>query len=786
MNTPWRKIAGDFRQHRLQIGLIGVVLTLGTAGVVASLNARAILQREIARSYLAARSPDLALWFDRVDASLLDIVRAQPGVAAVDARRIVGTRLEGPDGTWLPARLLVLRDFSAQRVGLLHQHTGRWPAADEIGLLIEQSSLPLLPHGVGEPLRVRTPGGGTATVTITGVLHDTSVAPSTQERIIYAYVTPATAARLGQGADLDQLTVLMEDRNSGAGDLGNTLREILAAKGLAPVRVEVLPHSHPHAALMTAMLRVLGVMAAMAFVCSAALAAFAISLWMKREVRSVGIMKTIGARSHQIAGQYLVLVGLLVVASICVGLPVGGWLGRALTLYYEASLNIDVVNRSVPAALRLGELLCALGIPFFAMAVPIVRAARMTAREAIHDPGITAQTAPRPLTARLLVLPGNRRLTFALRNTFRRPWRLAITLLALTAGGTLLLTACSLYESLMNVVDLSLAGQRHDIEVALPRPMPAARLEAIARGLPGVEIAEAWRRAGVDLITEADEADGLVEPRHFALTAYPVDSRLLGLPAKQGRWPQPAEPDAIVITRMVHNQMPGARVGSELLLKFRGRSTKVRVTGLVDEVATPMVYASFPTYEAVTGLGDGSTNLRIKASQPGSVVPAIDEALLAARIPVSQIQTRADRREVLNDHFQVVTDVVKMIALAAALAGAICLAAFACLNVLERSREIGVIRTLGATPGTVTAIFLAESGAIALLSLLLAVGFSLIATRALNDLTSRELLQVAVPLVVSRTGLGLLGGALAAVMFGVWLPVARLLRMPVRDALAYE
>jgi putative ABC transport system permease protein len=258
------------------------------------------------------------------------------------------------------------------------------------------------------------------------------------------------------------------------------------------------------------------------------------------------------------------------------------------------------------------------------------------------------------------------------------------------------------------------------------------------------------------------------------------------MPAKQGRWPDPAETGAIVITRMVQNQMPGLRVGGELLLKFRERSTKVRVVGLVDEVATPMIYASFPTHEAVTGLGDGSTNLRLKTAQPGSVVPAIDGALFDARIPVSQIQTRADRREVLDDHFQVVTTVVKMIALAAALVGAICLAAFACLNVLERAREVGVIRTLGATPRTVTALFLAESGAIALLSLALVVGLSLAATRALNDLTSRELLQVAVPLIVSRTGLALLGGGLAAVMLGVWLPVARLLRMSVRDALAYE
>jgi len=85
MSTQWRKIAGDFRQHRLQVALIGLVLMLGTAGVVAALNARAVLEREIDANYARARSPDLALWFERVDAPLLAAVRTHPGVAAADA-----------------------------------------------------------------------------------------------------------------------------------------------------------------------------------------------------------------------------------------------------------------------------------------------------------------------------------------------------------------------------------------------------------------------------------------------------------------------------------------------------------------------------------------------------------------------------------------------------------------------------------------------------------------------------------------------------------------------------
>ena len=784
MNTQWRKIAGDFRQHRAQIALIGLVLLLGTAGVVGALNARAVLEREIGVSYARAKSPELVLWFDRVDTSLLGEVRALPGVAAADARRITATRVEGLNGAWVPTRLVIMRDFADQRTGLVHQHEGAWPTRN--GILIEQSSLPLLVAKVGEPLRIRTPGGGIATLPIVGVVHDTAVAPSTQERIIYAYLTPASAALIGQNPELDQLTVLMSDRSNGVADFANDVRDTLAKKQHPPARVEALPFGHPHAALMNAMLRVLGVMAAMAFTCSAALAAFVVSLWMKREVRQVGIMKTIGARSHQLAGQYLALVGPLVVLATALALPLGTLAGRALIAYYETNLNIDVLNRAAPSQLWLAEILCALGIPLLAMTAPIVRAARMSAREAIHDPGITGQTVARPWIAKLIQVRGNRQWTFALRNSFRRPWRLAITLLALSSGGVLLLTSCNLYASLMNVVDLALAEQGHDLEVSVPRAIPGAQLESLARRIPGVARAEAWRRAGVGLVIAGEEDELGREPHRFGLTAYPVDTQLLKMPAVEGRWPLATETDAIVMTRFVQNQIRGLKVGDTVTLHFRDREKKVRIVGLVDEIVTPMLYTSFPTYEAVTGLGDAAVSLRLKTAQPAAVVAALDDAFLDARLQVAQIQTRANRREVLDEHFAVVTTVADFVALAACLVGTISLAAFACLNVLERAREIGVIRTLGATPRTVAAIFLAETGAIAGLSALLALVISLFATQALNTMTSRQLLQVAVPLIVSGKGLAWVGGGIFAVLLGVWLPVSRLLRMSVRDALAYE
>ena len=195
MNTQWRKIAGDFREHHLQIFLIGLILILGIGGVIAALNARAVLAREIGRSYERANGADVVLWFDKVEPQIIELVRARPNVAAVAPRATAFTRIASKSGEWFPLRLTILPDFENQTVNLVHKDNGAWPAENG-GVFIEQSGATLLDTVEGELLRVRTAIGEVVEIPMNGFLHDPAVAPSTQDRMIYGYVTPAVASRL--------------------------------------------------------------------------------------------------------------------------------------------------------------------------------------------------------------------------------------------------------------------------------------------------------------------------------------------------------------------------------------------------------------------------------------------------------------------------------------------------------------------------------------------------------------------------------------------------------------
>jgi putative ABC transport system permease protein len=323
--------------------------------------------------------------------------------------------------------------------------------------------------------------------------------------------------------------------------------------------------------------------------------------------------------------------------------------------------------------------------------------------------------------------------------------------------------------------------------VLLQRPAPAAQLEAVARAVPEVEMAEAFRRAGVNLVEDGGSAT-VREGRRTLLFGYAEGTHLLKLPLREGRWPAPEEVDAVVINRHVQTATPGLKLGGEITVKFRERRTRVHVVGIVEEIGSAAIYAAFPVFENMTGLGDASGVLRvkIKGDRQQLVAAALDQALIDARLTPSLINTRNEFRTSLEEHFAVVTGVMKMIALASALVGAISLIATVSLGVLERAREIGVIRALGARPRSVVAIFLVEGGAVAFLSAVISVAGSIIFARLLNGIAERQLLHVAVPLYVSRIGFALLFSGFLLVILGVWLSVSRLLRLSIREALAYE
>lgn len=777
MSARWRKIVGDLRERPGRTLAVVVAIAIGTTMMTAALGARTILEREVEASFGGSNPPSATLWLDAADRSLADAVAARPDIAQAEPRRLVRARVEVAPGEWRPLRIFVVDDFAALTIARVTPVRGAWPPADG-ELLVERSALSLLRTDVGASLRVRVPGGSDVALPVTGVVHDPAQAPGWMDQLGYAYATRGTLARLGFDEALDELLVTTANPDRAARtEAAAAVATWLEGQGRSVRRVEVSPMRHPHADHMGTMLLVLQLFSAVALVLGGALAANVIAATMARQGRQIGVLKAIGGRTRQIAAIYLAGVLVPALAAVVVGVPLGVAAARTFAGFAADHLNLIVGDPTVPWSVLAVAAVLGVGVPLVAAVVPVLRASRRSARELLADLGALRPGRTQGRTGARFA-PTTR---LALRNAVRRPVRAALTVGALALGGALLIAAGNVSASLNAALASAIAARGEDVSVRLLAPAPAAAIVPAIRAVPGVREVEAWEATRV-----AFALPGGVGTNRYALFAPPADTAMMRPRLVDGRWPAPGE-TAVVVNRSLQG-VEDVPLGAEVTLLHERRRASVPIVGVIEEVGEPALYTGSAGFSAISGLSGTIGDLRVTVdAEPRVVAAALEDALLAGGWFPLDVMTRDNYGEALRDHFMILIVTLTLIACTAIVVGALGLATSMSLGVLERTREIGVLRALGASRRAVMRVVLIEGLALAMVSAALALLLALPVSMAVCRVVGSVGLRTSVPLVWSApASLGWIALATVVAVLACVGPTRAALRPAVRDVLAHE
>jgi putative ABC transport system permease protein len=787
-DTRWRKTFRDAWGHRARTLLVVLAVALGLIGGGTVLNAWALVRVTTQASYAASHPVAATLKLEPLDAGFLERVRALPGVKAVRARRTVVASLQagGERKTFV---LRALDDVARPDIGRLQDVDGGWPPRDG-EITIEHSSLTFSGAIIGQELMLAAAGKQPASLKVGGLVRDVSVAPGWMDHLVYGYVSQASLSRLGVPSTFDELQFTVTDpaaSRESVRRLAWRVKALAETEGRRVGRIDVpVPGQHIHAAQMASLTMVQGGFGALTLMVCGFLIVNLMSAMLAGQRRELGIMKAIGASEGQLATHILVLAAGLGVLAVAVALPVAAWLGRLYGSFQGELLNFPVDRYAIPAWAPMLQAAIGIGLPVLAAAWPVAKACRQPVADALREIGLAASSSGSRARRWLQNLPLARPQLLSLHNAFRQRLRFCLSMLSLAVAGAVFVGAANLRVAVKDSVDLLFAAQRYDITLRVTVPRPARDLVAAAAAVPGVAVAEAWAGTSAAL---ADH-DGTVG-NAFSLLAVPVHSRVLAPALRSGRWLRDDDIDSVVIGSALIKDNPDLQLGARMPLLIEGRPVSLRIVGIVDSGPEALAYTSQTGPVAWPG-GELASILMIRASDRGeagqlALIHRLRAALENGGVAVGASRLQSASRQGIEDHLQMVVSFLGMMGWVMIVVGGMGLASTMSVGVLERQREIGILRAIGASGGTIMGMVQLEGLVMALLGWLLSLPLSVPVSVLLGDAFGRVMFAVPTSLVPETGGaLRWLGLVVAVSVVACAWPARQAMRMAVVKALQYE
>ncbi len=278
--------------------------------------------------------------------------------------------------------------------------------------------------------------------------------------------------------------------------------------------------------------------------------------------------------------------------------------------------------------------------------------------------------------------------------------------------------------------------------------------------------------------------------------ALPAQTQLFTPDLVAGRWLLPRDPRAIVIPTSLPSVERGLTLGSPLTLRIDGHESTWTVVGLNQvfqpPIAPPVLYINQLAFWDELGNHSRTNVVRVLTTQHDAtthvqVAQALEDRLRAAGIGIRSTRTASEDRRIFAERFNIITTILLIMAFLLATVGSLGLMGAMSINVLERKREIGVMRAIGASNQAVLQIFVVEGVVIGLLSWGGALLLSLPISRLLGWRIGMTFAKLPLTYIYDlRAPLLWLVIVVAVAALASLLPARSAARLAVRETLAYE
>ncbi len=794
LSPRWKKVFGDLFGNPSRTALVVLSIFIGVFAVGLITSSQAIIVREMRMGYVQANPAHATISVgddDSFDDDLLQTIRNMDEIGDAEGRRTYRASVQTRRGVWRDINFVAIDDFDDIRIDTFTLLDGTWPPPEK-EMLVERSGMEELGAQVGDTMLIERPDGKEYRMRIAGAVSSPTQIPA-QFVGPTVFVTFDTIEWISRERGFNQVSMLSAtngDVQAHNQDVATLVYDKIQKSGRDPAFPQVpIPNQHPLEQFIGGMVAIMSLLGVMSVFLSGFLVTNTISALLAQQTRQIGIMKSVGARNGHIIGMYMVLVIGFGLIALLLAYPLVQVATRGFTNTVAQLFNFTITDYSVPTYVIVLQIMISLLVPMLAALYPIIAGTRVTVREALSNEGGSGygNSLFDRLIQRVRGLP--RPVLLSLRNTFRRKGRVALTLITLTLGGSIFIAIFSARNSLMLTLDQILNSLfNYDVELAFERQYRDEYVISEAMRVEGVVEAEAWRQSGARRVFPGDR-----EGESIVLWAVPPDSTMVRPTVIDGRWLLPEDENAVVLSNGIFQDDGDIAIGDEIVLRIKGRDSVWRVVGEVVTIGGERwAYVGYDVYGQVAREVGSTASLQVTTTRHDrvyqeAVAETLDQYLSSRGISVVSTATTGQIREQNETFFNVIIFGMLIMSLLIAVVGGLGLAGTMSLNVLERTREIGVMRAIGASDGAVLQVVMIEGIVLGVLSWLMGAALSLPISRLFSDQVGVQLFGFPLDYSFSTQGAVIwliISVSLAAV--SSFLPAWNASRITVRDVLAYE
>lgn len=802
----FRKAYRDVTKRRVRSLLTLLGILIGVGGVVAIVSTGQNLARAQQAAYANASQSDISYWVWNAPSSLPRALSEMENVRAAELRVDFFTRCR-TENVSRDVYLHGVADFQNMRVDQIMLRAGRFPVSDG-ELVIDQSAHQVLTLDLGDAVKCRGSNGeADRTFTLVGVIQTPNYPNASLLDYATMYAPSTDVIRLLGANGSNNLIVKVNDL-AHLQDTARDISQLLDRRQIqrdAPILRD--PQNYLGKRELDALLAVLAIFSVVGLITSGFLVGNTLAAIVTEQVGEIGALKALGATTDQVLAMYLMSALLYGIVGTILGLLVGALASWRLMVFIGTLLNLTIDFQISPLGIAIGTIV-GIGVTLLAGLVPAFAATQIPVKRALEAYGITpsygAGNLDRALR-KIIALPPLA--AMSVRNLARRKSRALVTMLVIGVAVATSLAAQAVSASVDIAIDDLFRTYRADAWIYFGEYV-SQNMRAALTGVQGVEKAEVWSLQNAWVSKSENRETTSDRARIWGL---PADTALYIPNLLQGRWYDAgASDEAVISTDLVESL--GVHLDDFIQVDTGDDSRMFRVVGITIDnsvflgsqvagkvfipekvVAKMQGREGWATFFAVSFSRHDEESSPISGAigslHDDSSIESVEKQLDAITQKFSRYQMGSDSsvREVkgAKEQTRILTIALTAMSLLVGAIGALGVVNTITLNVLERRREIGILRSVGASDANVVQAFLTEGITFGLggwlIGMVLGYPLGLLLTRVMEAVLFHLNYIFTLQMVLISFAFALMISAGASMV-----PALAAARMKVKEALRYE